>query len=153
MEYRVATADDIDNLVQLRNQLVAECGAPNRDVDAQLRAFFEKHLADGSVVEWLAIESGRIVATAAVEFHEFTPSESNKSGVRGHVTNMYTAPEYRGNGIASFLLGKLAEEAETRGTNRLWLHASEMGGPVYRKFGFKEADGFFELNLQSHYQA
>lgn len=147
MEYRVAVAGDIEVLVQLRNRLVAECGAPNQSVDVQLRSFFEKHLADGSLVEWLALEGGQIVATAAVEFHEFTPSESNKSGVRGHVTNMYTAPAYRGKGIATFLLDKLAKEAEARGVKRLWLHASEMGGPVYKKFGFREADGFFELSL------
>lgn len=147
MEYRMATADDIEILVQLRNRLVAECGAPNRNVDAQLRAFFKKHLEDGSLVEWLAIESGQVVATAAVEFHEFTPSESNKSGVRGHVTNMFTAPEHRRKGIAAFLLRKLTEEAESKGVKRLWLHASEMGGPVYKKFGFREADGFFELSI------
>lgn len=147
MEYRMAVVDDIETLVRLRNRLVAECGAPNRSVDAQLGTFFKKHLEDGSLVEWLAIESGQVVATAAAEFHEFTPSESNKSGVRGHITNMYTAPEYRKRGIATFLLGKLAEEAKSRGVKRLWLHASEMGGPVYKKFGFREASGFFELNL------
>lgn len=147
MEYRVAAAGDIEALVQLRNRLVAECGAPNRSVDAQLRAFFEKHLEDGSLVEWLALEDGHIVATAAVEFHEFTPSESNKSGVRGHITNMYTAPAYRGRGIAALLLGKLAETAEARGVKRLWLHASEMGRPVYLKFGFQEASGFLECKL------
>ena len=147
MEYRIATTDDIETLVRLRNRLVAECGAPNHHVDAQLRAHFEKHLADGSVVEWLAIENGEVVATAAVEFQEFTPSDSNPSGVRGHVTNMYTAPEYRGKGVATLLLEKLKEEAKARGVPRLWLHASDMGQPVYAKFGYRDATGYMEMNV------
>lgn len=147
MEFRAATADDVDALVKLRKQLVDACGVPAQDIDAELGAFFEKHLADGSLVEWLAIEGGQAVATAALMFYDFIPSSANKSGVRGYVTNMYTAPEYRGKGVATFLLGKLAEEARARGVKRLWLHAVEMGRPVYLKFGFREADGFLELNL------
>ena len=147
MEYRAATVEDSETLVRLRNRLVAECGAPNHHVDDRLRAHFERHLADGSLVEWLTIENGEVVATAAVEFQEFTPSDSNPSGVRGHVTNMYTAPEHRGKGIATFLLGKLKEEAAARGVNRLWMHASDMGHPVYLKFGYRDATGYMEMNI------
>ncbi len=147
MEYRAATTDDVETLVELRKQLVAACGAPAQDVDAELRDYFQKKLAEGSLVEWLAIENGQAVATAALVFYDFIPSSANKSGVRGYITNMYTAPAYRKQGIATFLLGKLAEEAKARGVKRLWLHAAEMGRPVYVKFGFHEADGFFELTI------
>ena len=147
MEYRAATTDDVETLVELRKQLVAACGAPAQDVDAELRDYFQKKLAEGSLVEWLAIEDGQAVAAAALVFYDFIPSSANKSGVRGYITNMYTAPAYRKQGVATFLLGKLAEEAKARGVKRLWLHAAEMGRPVYLKSGFREADGFFELNI------
>lgn len=147
MEYRVATTDDVETLVELRKQLVAACGAPAQDVDAELRDYFQKKLTGGSLVEWLAIENGQAVATAALVFYDFIPSDANKSGVRGYITNMYIAPEHRRKGVATALLGRLAEEAKVRGVKRLWLHAAEMGRPVYVKFGFREADGFLELNL------
>ena len=147
MEYRIATIDDIEVLVELRKQLVADCGAPAREVDDELRAYFQRQVAGGSFVEWLGLEDGRAVASAAITFYEFVPSDANKSGVRGYITNMYTAPEYRRQGIAATLLGKLAEEAKARGVKRLWLHAAEMGRPVYLKFGFHEAGGFFELTI------
>ena len=147
MEYRAATTDDVETLVELRKQLVAACGAPAQDVDAELRDYFQKKLTDGSLVEWLAIENGQAVATAALVFYDFVPNSANKSGVRGYITNMYTAPAHRKRGIATCLLGKLAERAKARGVKRLWLHAAEMGCPVYVKFGFHEADGFFELTI------
>lgn len=147
MEFRAATAGDVETLVELRKQLVAACGAPAREVDGELRAYFQRQLAGGSFVEWLGFDNGRAVASATIVFYEFVPSDANRSGIRGYITNMYTAPEHRGKGIATFLLGKLAEEARARGVKRLWLHAAEMGRPVYLKFGFREANGFLELNL------
>lgn len=147
MEFRVATADDVETLVELRKQLVAACGAPAREVDDELRAYFQRQLAGGSFVEWLGFDNGRAVASATIVFYEFVPSDANRSGIRGYITNMYTAPEYRRQGIATALLGRLTEEAKARGVKRLWLHAAEMGRPVYVKFGFREAGGFFELSL------
>lgn len=145
MEYRVATAGDIGAMVRLRKKLVEECGVPDQDTDGDLRAFFEKKLVDGSLVEWLCIEDGQAVASAAIMFYEFVPSRTNPSGLRGYVTNMYTAPEHRRKGIATLLLGKLVEEAKARGVQRLWLHATGMGQPVYLKFGFKETGGWLEM--------
>ncbi len=147
MEFRVATADDVETLVELRKQLVAACGAPAREVDDELRAYFQRQLAGGSFVQWLGFDNGRAVASATIVFYEFVPSDANRSGMRGYITNMYTAPEYRRQGIATALLGRLTEEAKARGVKRLWLHAAEMGRPVYVKFGFREAGGFFELSL------
>ena len=60
---------------------------------------------------------------------------------------MYTKPEYRGRGIASALIGKLTEEAESRGIQRLWLSASNDGKPVYIKCGFEVVDWVLEKNL------
>lgn len=147
MEYRIATTDDIEVLVELRKQLVADCGVPVREVDDELRAYFQRQLTGNSFVEWLGFENGQAVASATIVFYEFVPSDANKSGVRGYITNMYTTPEYRRQGIATTLLGRLAEEARVRGVKRLWLHAAEMGRPVYLKFGFREAGGFLELNI------
>lgn len=60
---------------------------------------------------------------------------------------MYTKPEYRGRGIATSMLARLAEEAKRRGVKKLWLGASKMGRPVYEKFGFKDSGGWLELNI------
>lgn len=64
--------------------------------------------------------------------------------MKGYVTNMYTAPEHRRRGIATLLLGKLVKEAKSRNVEKLWLHASKMGRPVYLKYGFQETDELLE---------
>ncbi len=46
----------------------------------------------------------------------------------------------RKNGIASLLFLKLIEEAKQRNLDRVDLHATKDGEPLYRKFGFREPE-------------
>ena len=115
MFYRTAEIADIEVLVDLRKkQLMEEGLTPDSDIDGELTAFFQRKLQDRSLVEWVGLEGGAIVATAAVVFYDFPPSFANRTGVKGYVTNMYTAPEHRGKGVATALLDKLAAEAKAR---------------------------------------
>lgn len=145
---RRATEADVPALCEARKrQLVDEGLTKVANIDTELVSYFEKTLADGTLVEWVAEEDGHIVATAALAFMPFPPTFENPQGTRGYVTNMYTAPSHRGKGLASSLMGKLLDEARGRGIRKLVLCASEMGKPVYRRCGFCEKDGWMELNL------
>lgn len=147
LDYRTATVDDIEALVKLRKkQLVDEGIVANKNIDEELTCFFRKKLGDHSLIEWIVLDNDRIIATAAIVFYEFPPTYTNKSGIKGYITNMYTAPEYRGRGIATSLLDKLVEEAKSRKVEKLWLGASKLGRPVYLKYGFKETNEWLELN-------
>lgn len=147
MYYRTATVDDIEVLVELRKkQLVDEGIAANKDIDKALMNFFRKKLGDNSLIEWIVSDNDIIIATAAIVFYEFPPTYTNKSGIKGYITNMYTAPEYRGRGIATSLLDKLVEEAKNRKVEKLWLGASKLGRPIYLKYGFKETNEWLELS-------
>lgn len=147
MLYRIATINDIEQLVKCRKkQLIDEGIAPDKDIDSELIHFFQKRLNDNSMVEWVGIDHDTIVATAAIVFYDFPPTYDNQSGIKGYITNMYTAPEYRGKGIATLLIDKLVQEAKNRNVEKLWLGASKMGRPVYLRYGFKETDEWLELN-------
>jgi GNAT superfamily N-acetyltransferase len=52
---------------------------------------------------------------------------------------MYTSPAYRSQGIASGLLALSVEEAKINACDYVSLHATNMGRPVYEKFGFTDA--------------
>jgi GNAT superfamily N-acetyltransferase len=65
-----------------------------------------------------------------------------------YITNMYTKENYRGQGIATNLLTKLVDEAKASSISKIWLGASKLGRPVYKKFGFKETDKWLEFNFQ-----
>lgn len=148
MIYRKAGLSDVEILVELRKQQLVEEGIdPNIDIDYELISYFNDALRNGSLVEWVVEDDNRIIATAAIAFHQFPPTYTNKSGKKGYITNMYTKDEYRGKGIATALLNKLAAEAEAKGVSKLWLGASKMGRPVYEKFGFQASNEWLEMNL------
>ncbi|KLV27631.1 MULTISPECIES: GNAT family N-acetyltransferase [Niallia] len=149
MEYRKATREDINLLMELRKfQLVDEGITADKDIDNELEDFFQRKLAEGSLIQWLVMEENEIIATGAIVIYEFPPTYTNKSGKKAYVTNMYTKNAYRGKGIATTLLTKLVEEAKSLGIKKIWLGASKLGRPVYKKFGFKETDEWMELELE-----
>ena len=53
------------------------------------------------------MEDGKIIATGAVIFYVYPPSYSNKTGMSAYITNMFTEPAYRGQGIATKILDML----------------------------------------------
>ena len=148
MNYRLGTKQDIPILCQLRKQqLIDEGLEASINIDEELNRYFEEKIGDGSLVEWLLEVDGTIIATAAILFIEFPPSFTNQTGMKGYITNMYTAADYRGQGISTTLLSKLVEEAKKRGVHQIFLSASTLGKPVYQKFGFVEADYYMTLEV------
>ena len=148
MNYRLAIKEDIPLLIELRKrQLIDEGQNPDVNMDQELVKFFNNHFADNTLVEWVAEEDGKIVGTAAILLFEFPPAFTNPSGIKGYITNMYTAPEYRGQGLASELLKKVLDEARSRSVKNILLAASDMGKPVYKKVGFEEAGDWMKMNI------
>lgn len=148
MKFRKATVNEIDQLIYLRKkQLVDEGIEPNQEIDTELKEFFTNKMSDGSLVEWVVEDNNEIIARGAIVFFEFPPTYTNKSGKKAYVTNMYTKESYRGQGIATKLLTKLVAEAKTAGIIKIWLGASKLGRPVYKKFSFKETDEWLELDI------
>ena len=52
-------------------------------MDYELTDYFEKKMSDRSLVEWVAEEDERIIATGAIIFMDFPPSFTNKTGKQG----------------------------------------------------------------------
>lgn len=54
MLYRLATPQDIPTLIELRKrQLIDEGSIPDTIINKELTAFFEHHLSDGSLIQWI----------------------------------------------------------------------------------------------------
>lgn len=70
----------------------------------------------------------------------------------GHITNVAVRPEFRGNHIASTLIGVMLELGNRIGMVRFTLEVRSSNEPakaLYRNFGFKEAGvrkGYYEDN-------
>lgn len=61
--------------------------------------------------------------------------------------NMYTKPEYRRKGIALKTLNLLVEDAKNRGITAISLEATDMGRPLYEKYGFVKMKDEMELPI------
>ncbi len=148
MKYRRAEMNDIERLVELRKKQLIDEGAEPKDIQEELVNFFTVKMKDGSLIEWVAEDKGEIIATGAIVIYEFPPSFTNKSGKKAYVTNMYTKDEYRKQGIATQMLNCLVSEARDRGITKMWLGASELGQPVYERFGFVQNTALFDYTIQ-----
>ena len=145
MEFRRATIEDIDSLVELRKQqLIDEGLSETENIDAQLHDYFYAHLINDTFISWLAVEDGQVVATSGLSFYQVPPSFQNPSGKVAYVTNMFTIKQFRRKGIASVLLDKILSEVPPLGITLIRLHASDDGGKLYPRFGFEFSEGYME---------
>ena len=148
INYRKAEISDIQTLVTFRKQqLIDEKEVPKTDIDRELIEYFERCLADKSLVQYVAVDGDKIVATGGVHFYLYPPNFGYPSGKIAYIASMYTLLEYRSKGIAAAILRILIDEAQSRGHRRIRLFASELGRPVYEKLGFKDTPGFMKIDL------
>ena len=146
MEYRKATAEDIDLIIELRRiQLIHEQAQEEVEIKHDMKAFFEKAFAENRIIQILAEEDGVAAATGAVLFYEYPPGFSNPSGKVAYIANMFTSPDYRRRGLTFEIMDMLVEEAGKAGAGEVRLLASEPGRPVYEKYGFIKEEGWYIL--------
>jgi len=137
MEFRKAGQADVELMTAFRKQqLIDEGSSPDADIQQALLDYHAAAIADGSLVEWLAVDDGDVVATGAVLFQQHPPSFSNPTGHVAYITNMYTRPDRRRQGLATHLLGLLMDDCRARDCHVVWLRGSRDGLPTYAKFGF-----------------
>ena len=148
LTYRRLTEADVPTFVTMRiTQLKEEGAQSDLDLEPALTAYYQKHLADGTFVSWLAVDGEKIVGTSGMSFVEKPPYYSNPTGKIGLLSSMYTNPTYRRQGIARKLLDHVVEEARTYGCGAVWITASEMGVLLYTAYGFEKNGRFLQYPL------
>ena len=60
--------------------------------------------------------------------------------------NMYTAPEYRRQGIVLHTLDLLVRDGKEQGISWISLEATDMRRPLYEKYGFVKMEDEMELD-------
>ncbi len=120
---------------------------PTEALGAQLLAASTTALAawlrDRSYVGWLAVdEVGAVIAGAGAHIKPQLPRISH-DGARVVTSplplavNVYTEPAWRGRGIARALMEIMMDWAAEQDAERLVLHASDAGRPLYESLGFE----------------
>lgn len=139
--YKRATLEDINTLVETRievlraaNKLCADTDMG--EVERQSYLYYQKALSDGSHIAYLVFDESGCIGTGGVSFFQVMPTYHNPSGKKAYIMNMYTNPKYRRKGIAYKTLDMLIKEIKSKGISSISLEATDMGRPLYEKYGF-----------------
>ena len=88
-----------------------------------------------------------MIACGGLVFLQKPPSPGNHSGREAYIMNMYTAPEWRGRGLATRLFDALMGDAREAGAQLVRLHATEDGRALYERSGFRLVGNEMALRL------
>ena len=149
-EYRRATPNDIDELVRTRITVLRAANKLPDDADMsaverETFAYYRHALESGEHIAYLVYDSGTFIGAGGVSFYQVMPTYHNPSGKKAYIMNMYTAPEYRRRGIALHTLDLLVKDAKEQGVSHISLEATDMGRPLYEKYGFVRMEDEMEL--------
>lgn len=149
---RRATLDDLDDLVRLRVALLREMGAVGEAEAAPLAEAIRRYLAAdlpaGRFLAWVGADGdGAVIACGGLVFLQKPPSPGNHSGREAYIMNMYTAPAWRGRGLAARLFAAILDHARGAGAELARLHATEDGRALYERGGFRAVGNEMVLRL------
>ncbi len=146
--YRAATPEDAETLAHLRWAMEIErhAGEEHRVTEQEFLdeslAVLRPGLESGMTRAWVAEADGRMISCVVLICWPVSPSLERLHRSRGMVTSVYTAPEYRRQGIGRRLMQMLIDDAQRRKMQRLILWSSEMGRPLYEQLGFTRSRGY-----------
>ena len=148
IEYRRLTENELEIFIDIRiNQLREEGAQEDIDLKPALKDYYNRHMADGTFVSWLAVDEDKIIGTSGMSFVEKPPYFSCPSGKIGLLSSMFVSKEYRRHGIARELLYRVVNEAKEYGCGTVQITASDMGVLLYKDFGFVKNGNFMQYKL------
>lgn len=147
MIYR-ATIEDLDRLMDWRMRVIAEVfegeSFPDGLFEAN-KAYYERHLADGTHVACFAERDGDVVGCGGLCLQQEMPSPENPSGRCGYIMNIYVDPAHRTHGLGHEIVRWLIREAHVRGVSKIYLETTVQGKGLYESLGFKDMTGYMRL--------
>lgn len=149
-KYKKAIIADIDELVKTRIIVLRAANKLSNDVDMSLvekesYEYYKRALETGEHIAYLVYDNGAFVGAGGVSFYQVMPTYHNPTGKKAYIMNMYTASEYRRQGIAFHTLDLLVKDVRKQGVSQIALEATEMGRPLYEKYGFVKMEDEMEL--------
>lgn len=152
MEIKKATQNDIDDLMQLRLEMLKVVNSLNEDAnfDEKLVQCSREYFLNGDQTTVFAMEGNKIAGCASISYITIMPTFSHPTGKRAHLMNVYTRKEFRRKGVGKMMINFLIDEAKSRGVTEISLDATEMGRPLYKALGFNSNEEGMNLNCSNN---
>ena len=114
-------------------------------VEEESYAYYRRALESGEHIAYLVYDNGKFIGAGGLSFYQVMPTYHNPTGKKAYIMNMYTASEYRRQGLAFQTLDLLVNDARKQGVSQIALEATDMGRPLYEKYGFVKMEDEMEL--------
>jgi len=141
-DVRLATVADVPALAELRRAFTFEDppdGAVGRnDFDESFARLVSDGIEAGRWVVWVAEAGGEIVSHAFVRVIDKIPRPIADFPALGYLTNVYTRPEFRGQGIGGRVLDAVTAWARDSDIELLVVWPSEASVAHYERHGFAD---------------
>ena len=153
--YRLATEADAPELAQMRwdFRLEEAPGATRHDPATFLHActaFLRQGLAEQRWTYWLAQRDTIIVSHIFIQRVPKVPKPNRLDDALGYVTNVYTRPAYRGQGIGTRLMVQVLAWARDNDLESLIVWPSEVSVRFYERAGFRGTSDMLEYTVRPY---
>jgi GNAT superfamily N-acetyltransferase len=140
---RRATVSDVPQLAELRRSWTCEEDAPDAavvggDFDAAFARLVSDGIETGRWIVWVAEIGGEIVSHAFVGVIDKIPRPTVGFPVIGYLTNVYTRPEFRGQGLGTLVLDAVTAWSRDSDVELLVVWPSEESVAHYERHGFAD---------------
>ena len=136
-----ATDGDLELLVEHRLAMWRELRPEFRGKIDRLKAYtrrwISRKLTDGELIGFVArTPDGRVAGSGCIWLREEPPRPNNPLHMVPYLMSMYTAKEFRRQGVAREVLRRALKWSKDHHHERMVLHSSEYGRRLYVEFGF-----------------
>ena len=152
--YKRLTEKELDIVIKMRIEQMTEeytsvgkSVPENVNLETALKDFYNRNMAAGTYISYLAFDGDKIVGTSGMSFAEKPPYFTCPTGKIGILSSMYTDPDYRRMGIATQLLDRVVKAAKEYGCGTIYITASDVGVKLYESYGFKHNGNFMQYNF------
>jgi ribosomal protein S18 acetylase RimI-like enzyme len=135
-----ATPQDAGTLAMLRDemQFAIRLRRDHGEWLANAERYFAETIADGSVIATVArLDDDSLAGCACASLRRNPPSPWAPVGTTAYIHSVVTAPGFRRRGVARALMVELVNGLAARGVERVTLHATDEGEPLYVDLGFE----------------
>ncbi|MGC8618238.1 MAG: GNAT family N-acetyltransferase [Thermoplasmata archaeon] len=144
-ELTVGTIKDLDLLVEHRllmwKDIYPELKASIEESRQITRSCIEPKILEGSLVPFIVKTIDELIAgSGCILVKEDQPRPGSDQIRFPYLLSMYTVPEYRRKGVASIIVTAAIRWSRQNNFDRISLHASKEGFPLYEKFGFVQTN-------------
>lgn len=152
MHYRKATAKDIKQLVQMRWNHIKEYGKDamqdKNEFEKVCAAFYEEAIQSGAWVIWVAESENQLIAHVCIQIIKKIPKPRDLYGRWGYITNVYTKPEFRNQGVGGTLMDHVQNWGKEQALELLILWPSEKSVEFYKRKGFAVNQNIMQYTMQ-----